>query len=113
MTVWKDDGTVKIWTRQDTAADGSTSITACSEMLKMDAKPEEFVPYFKDWAGQVCEVNCPPPGAAFLVLARERASERGSARRGRTSVGTKQARRQPPKYLKVANTSHEILLEYL
>lgn len=76
MTVWKDDGTVKIWTRQDTAADGSTSITACSEMLKMDAKPEEFVPYFEDWAGQVCEVNCPPPGAAFLVLARERASER-------------------------------------
>ena len=57
MTSWKDDGNFKIWTRQDTAANGTTSITACGEMAKMEASGEEFVPYFGDWAGNVCEVN--------------------------------------------------------
>ena len=58
MAVWKQDGDFTIRTKTVENADGSGIFMASGEVAKMDVKPEEFLPYFADWAGNVCEVNC-------------------------------------------------------
>ena len=59
MAIWKQNGPITIRTKKE--ADGTT--TAIGEHARMDATPEEILPYFAEWADNCCEVNSNIDGA--------------------------------------------------
>ena len=62
MAIWKQNGPITIRTKKE--ADGTT--TAIGEHARMDATPEEILPYFAEWADNCCEVNSNITAAAWV-----------------------------------------------